>query len=82
MTGRGWRRASRTFSVLSGLAFLAGCSDVPYHAPRFAFLSSYKSARDSSPVLLSNAEWWKTFRDPTLDALVETARSSRKSRSA
>lgn len=72
MTGRAWRRTSRTFSVLSGLAFLAGCSDVPYHAPRFAFLSSYKSARDSSPVLLSNAEWWKTFRDPTLDALVET----------
>jgi len=72
MAGRGWRSASRAFSVLIGLSLLAGCSDEPYKAPVFSFLSSYKAARDSAPVLLSNADWWKTFKDPTLDALIET----------
>jgi len=72
MTGRGWRRTSRAFSVLTGLALLAGCSDEPYTAPVFSFLSSYKAARDSAPVLLSNADWWKSFNDPTLDTLIET----------
>ena len=72
MTGQGWRRASHAICVLTGLSFLAGCSNEPYKAPVFSFLSSYKSARDGAPVLLSNADWWKTFEDPTLDALIET----------
>ncbi|MBC7285123.1 efflux transporter outer membrane subunit [Hoeflea sp.] len=72
MAGRDRRRMSRAFSVLAGLSLLAGCSDEPYKAPVFSFLSSYKAARDSTPVLLSNADWWKTFNDPTLDALIET----------
>ncbi|WP_428515095.1 efflux transporter outer membrane subunit [Roseovarius sp.] len=70
--GRDWRRTSRVFSVVTGLSVLAGCSDDPYKHPVFPFLSSYKSARDSTPVLLSNAEWWETFNDPTLNALIET----------
>ncbi|WP_372675361.1 TolC family protein, partial [Aquicoccus sp.] len=73
MAGRGWRRASRAFSVLTGLSLLAGCSDEPYKAPVFSFLSSYKAARDSTPVLLSNADWWKNFNDPTLNALIDVA---------
>lgn len=72
MTGEGWRWTSRAFSVLAGLSLLAGCSDEPYKAPVFSFLSSYKSARDSSPVLLSNANWWKSFNDPTLNELIQT----------
>ena len=71
MTGQGRRRAPRAFSVLTCLAVLAGCSDTPYDAPTFSFLSSYKEAPATSAVLLSNANWWKSFNDPTLDALVE-----------
>lgn len=73
MTGTGWRGAPRVFSVLAGLSFLAGCSDEPYKAPVFPFLSGYNSSQESSPVLLSNAGWWKAFDDPTLNTLVETA---------
>src|SRR6056297_1240475 len=72
MAGPGWRRTSRAFSVLTGLSLLAGCSGEPYNAPVFPFLSSYNAAQDGAPVLLSNADWWKTFNDPTLDALIET----------
>ena len=72
MTGQGWRRASRVFSVLTGLSVLAACSDDPYKAPVFPFLSSYKSTHASVPILLSNADWWKTFNDPTLNTLIET----------
>jgi multidrug efflux system outer membrane protein len=59
-------------SVLTGLSLLAACSQQAYKAPVFPFLSSYKAAQDAAPVLLSNAEWWKAFDDPTLNALVET----------
>src|SRR6056297_2347614 len=72
MAGRNWRRSSRVFSVLMGLSILAGCSGDPYKTPVFPFLSSYKSADSGAPVLLSNADWWKAFNDPTLDALIET----------
>ena len=70
MAGKGWRSAPRAFCILAGLPILAACSDEPYKTPVFPFLSSYKSAPDGAPVLLSNADWWKSFDDPTLDALV------------
>src|SRR6056297_1169352 len=70
MAGKGWRDASRAFCILAGLPMLAACSDEPYKAPVFPFLSAYKSAPGGAPVLLSNADWWKSFDDPTLDALV------------
>lgn len=73
MTGTGWRRAPRAFSLLAGLSVLAGCSQEPYKAPVFAFLSGYNSVPESAPVLLSNVGWWKSFDDPTLNALIETA---------
>ncbi len=72
MMGRVGRRASPIFVALIGLSFLAGCSSEPYKAPLFSFLSSYKSAKSGAPVLLSNADWWTNFEDPTLNALVET----------
>jgi multidrug efflux system outer membrane protein len=56
---------------MASLSILAGCSDEPYNAPVFSFLSQYKSARDSAPILLSNADWWTSFKDPTLDSLIE-----------
>lgn len=71
MTGKSWCHAPRAFVVLAGLSALAGCSDDPYKPPVFSFLSSYKASADSAPVLLSNTDWWKTFDDPTLNALVE-----------
>ena len=72
MVGRIGRRASPIFIALTGLSFVAGCSSEPYKAPLFSFLSSYKSAKSGAPVLLSNTDWWTTFDDPTLNALVET----------
>ena len=72
MTGKSRRNAPRAFSILAGLSVMAACSDVPYKAPSFSFLSSYKSERDGAPVLLSNADWWKTFNDPILNRLIET----------
>ena len=71
MMGLVGRRASHVFRVLTALSFLAGCSDEPYNAPVFSFLSSYKSTRDGNPVLLSNTEWWKRLNDSTLDSLIE-----------
>ena len=70
MVGRIGRRASPIFVALTGLSFLAGCSNEPYKAPLFSFLSSYKSAKSGAPVLLSNTDWWTNFEDPTLNALV------------
>ena len=55
----------------AALSVLAGCSDDPYAPPTFPFLASYKAAQNSAPVLLDNAEWWRQFNDPTLNALVE-----------
>ncbi|SHL66697.1 outer membrane protein, multidrug efflux system [Roseovarius marisflavi] len=72
MTGKSWCHAPRAFLVLAGLSVLTGCSDDPYKPPVFPFLSSYKAARSGAPVLLSNADWWKKFDDPTLNALIET----------
>jgi len=72
MVGRIGRRASPIFIALTGLSFVAGCSSEPYKAPLFSFLSSYNSAKSGAPVLLSNTDWWTTFDDPTLNALVET----------
>ncbi|WP_158275476.1 efflux transporter outer membrane subunit [Maritimibacter sp. 55A14] len=55
---------------------LSACSrDIDYDAPVFPFMSSYKAARSGAPVLLTNADWWKTLKDPTLNALVDTALS-------
>ncbi|WP_050929942.1 efflux transporter outer membrane subunit [Aestuariivita boseongensis] len=71
MTGKTWRRSSCVISLIAGLSILAGCSRSPYEAPLFPFLSSYGAARAGAPVLLSNAEWWKSFKDPTLDTLIQ-----------
>lgn len=56
------------------LATLAGCAkDTPYAAPSFAFQHSYSGQKTGAPVLLENTAWWKGFKDPTLDRLVERA---------
>ena len=72
MAVRVGRRASRVFRVLTALPILAACSSEPYNAPVFPFLSSYEAARDSTPVLLGNADWWKRFNDPVLNKLIAT----------
>lgn len=53
---------------------LVGCAEEqPYRAPTFPFLSGYSAAGKGAPVLLTNTEWWRGFRDPTLDELVTRA---------
>jgi outer membrane protein, multidrug efflux system len=60
------------FAVVLGT--LAGCgTDTPYTAPAFPFQHSYLGHKSSVPVLLENTAWWKGFKDPTLDRLVDRA---------
>lgn len=59
--------------LLCALA-LSGCAkDTGYDAPAFPFAAGWRGAPASAPVLLSNADWWKKFRDPTLDTLTSRA---------
>jgi len=67
------RRVARV-AGLAGLAWVAACSpNDPYRAPIFSFAASYSQGPAGAPVLLSNAEWWRGFRDPVLDRLVAQA---------
>lgn len=72
MTSKSWRKTLRAFPILAGLSIMAACTDTPYKAPSFSFLSSYKAGKDGAAVLLSNADWWKSFNDTTLNNLIET----------
>ena len=74
MTNSIWRkmRPICVFAVVLGT--LGGCAkEVPYAAPAFPFLGSYSGHKSGAPVLLENTAWWKGFKDPTLDRLVERA---------
>ena len=74
MTNPIWRkmRPICVFAVIFGA--LAGCAkDSPYTAPVFPFLGTYSGHKSGAPVLLENAAWWKGFKDPTLNRLVERA---------
>lgn len=74
MQGSDWRTAPRSLLGFSLAALLVGCSLGPdYQSPTFPFAKSYPGQGKGAPVLLSNAEWWKRFKDPTLDGLVARA---------
>ena len=69
-----WRkmRPICVFAVVLGT--LASCAkETSYAAPAFPFLGSYSGHRSGAPVLLENTAWWKGFKDPTLNRLVERA---------
>ncbi len=69
-----WRgmRPICVFAVVLGM--LTGCAkETSYESPAFPFLGSYSGHRSGSPVLLENTAWWKGFKDPTLNRLVERA---------
>ncbi len=56
------------------LVFLAGCAqEQAYLAPTFAFKNAFASRQSGTPVLLENVAWWRGFKDPTLDALIDRA---------
>ena len=66
--------------LLSGLcaALLCGCANVrtpEYQRPEAPAKSSWSRPSDAevSPAATISMEWWKEFRDPTLDALVAKA---------
>lgn len=65
----------RPICIFAGvLGTLAGCAtDMTYTAPSFSFQQSYAGYKGSVPVLLENTAWWKGFKDPTLDRLIERA---------
>lgn len=70
-----WRRTGRGMVGLAALTLGASCTDAPYTAPIFPFLASYQSQTDSVPRVLDNLDWWRSFKDPTLDRLVQQALS-------
>jgi multidrug efflux system outer membrane protein len=56
------------------LGALAGCAtETRYNAPTFPFQQTYAGHKQAVPVLLENTEWWKGFKDPTLNRLVDRA---------
>lgn len=67
------RRVGQGVLMLAALTLAAGCSDTPYTPPGFPFQASYQTQSDSVPRVLDNLDWWRGFRDPTLDALVARA---------
>ena len=74
MTTPIWRKMRPICVSAALLGMLAGCAkDVPYTAPGFAFQQSYSGHKGGAPVLLENTAWWRGFKDPTLDRLVERA---------
>ncbi len=67
-------RGSSAIAALALAGVVSACAQgEPYESPRFAFLGSYAAKGSGSPVLLSNADWWKRFDDPVLDRLVAEA---------
>ncbi len=69
-----WRKMRPICVFAVALGALAGCArDTPYTAPAFAFQHSYLGHKSGVPVLLENTAWWKGFKDPTLDRLVDRA---------
>jgi outer membrane protein, multidrug efflux system len=74
MTNLVWRKMRPICVSAVLLGTLAGCAkDTPYAAPSFPFQHSYSGHKSGAPVLLENTAWWKGFKDPTLDRLVERA---------
>jgi outer membrane protein, multidrug efflux system len=74
MTNPIWRKMRPICVSAAVLGTLAGCAtDTPYTAPAFPFQQSYSGHKSGVPVLLENTSWWKGFKDPTLDRLVERA---------
>ena len=69
------RRTGRGVVVLAALSLGAGCTETPYTPPIFPFLGTYKAQADSVPRVLDNMDWWRAFKDPVLDRLVEQALS-------
>ena len=69
-----WRKMRPICVSAVVLSTLAGCAkEIPYAAPTFPFQQSYSGHKSAAPVLLENTAWWKGFKDPTLDRLVERA---------
>lgn len=68
-----WRKTGRGSLLFAALSVGASCTDTPYTAPVFPFLASYKTHSDSVPRVMDNLDWWRAFKDPTLDQLVDQA---------
>ena len=69
-----WRKMRPICVSAVVLGTLAGCAkDTPYAAPAFPFLGAYSGHKSGAPVLLENTAWWKGFKDPTLNVLVDRA---------
>ena len=69
-----WRKLRPICVFAVVLATLAGCArNTPYAPPAFPFLGTYSGHKSGAPVLLENTAWWKGFKDPTLNRLVERA---------
>jgi outer membrane protein TolC len=74
MTNLIWRKMRPICVSAVLLGTLVGCAkDTPYAAPTFPFQHAYSGHKSGAPVLLENTAWWKGFKDPTLDRLVERA---------
>ena len=74
MTKLIWRKMRPICVFAVFLGAVAGCAkETPYAAPAFPFLQSYNGHKSGAPVLLENTAWWKGFKDPTLNRLVERA---------
>ncbi|HZP67300.1 MAG TPA: efflux transporter outer membrane subunit [Rudaea sp.] len=63
--------------VTAGIAFVAGCAGLPHDEPALARRDAATADIDRSAATPEgewpDADWWKQFGDPALDALVERA---------
>jgi outer membrane protein TolC len=61
----------KLLSALLATSLLTGCTVGPdYHKPDVALTAAYHAPTAIAP---AEAQWWKRFNDPVLDALVDQA---------
>jgi NodT family efflux transporter outer membrane factor (OMF) lipoprotein len=72
----------RFLAVVGAAAYLSGCAVGPdYLTPDFSVPFQFSALRTAAPTVASTgsastanlAQWWRVFRDPQLDSLVERA---------
>jgi multidrug efflux system outer membrane protein len=66
-------RARQIVILLTGLSLTASCTQPGYSPPNFPFLNAYTTRADSVPRVMDNIDWWRAFKDPVLDRLIEHA---------
>jgi NodT family efflux transporter outer membrane factor (OMF) lipoprotein len=69
-----WVNARAEPRLLAALLALAGCDLGPdYHSPSLEVPAAYRASAETAATAWPAADWWRGFRSPQLDTLIEAA---------